>query len=120
MDRKPEHLDDPKLRPEFVIQQSLDEFIADTAPWLYDPAVPAILAKEGFTLEDVIADIGHRWREVVSPQTNMTELLYLSGVTDRTKRLQILDQQHAELRAAALASGLLTEEELEAARKDKE
>lgn len=119
MNREPEHLlEDPYLREEIVAQESFDEFMIRAYPWFYDARTPAIFAQNGVVFEDAEAEVFQQWRSTLDPSTNMTELLYLQGVTDKVARLAQLDQQHAELKAAAIASGLFTEESIDEARED--
>jgi hypothetical protein len=115
MERKSEHfVEDPTLRKNFVNQVSWDEWASINAPNLLLPNVVDIVEREialiggGYTVDDVIAEFTARYVSTLDLNTNMAEALYLLG-HDRTERLVIIDNEHAELLRRSVEAGLITE-----------
>ena len=115
MDRKPEHLvEDPFLRANFIEQQSWDEWALENAPFFLHPSakdmVEAELKAQGIdaTYEDAIAVALAEWKSTLLKETNVTEVLYLQGLTHE-QRQHTIEQQHAELLRRAVELGLVEE-----------
>jgi len=114
MDRRPEHLmEDSHLRPEFVGQESVDEYMARVAPWLGNTGAGKDLEEAGYTEDDVRATLREEWRTNLNDDTNIVEFYYLMGYTNKLQRDAAIDQSHAELVDAMVAQGLIPERQFE-------
>lgn len=115
MDRKPEHLqEDSLLRPEFVGQQSWDEWALENAPFFLVPNAQELVEGQmramgmDATYEDALYVAMEEWQATLSPETRLMENLYLRGLS-YTERRVFLDQQHAFVRDRAIEMGLVEE-----------
>ena len=102
MERDPADISaDPMLRPGYVYQQSLDEFFAENAPIFLRPDWRELSAALGTPLDEAHDSLIQEWALSLSPDTNITELIYLRGYTTKVSRDAQMDQMIQVVRGMA-------------------
>jgi hypothetical protein len=98
MERHPSHLnDDPNLRDKFCQQVSLDEYTEQMMTQLESETGPPELISAREKLKILTPQRRMEihmtpWAAVLDADTNLSEVLYLSGLTDLTARQAHIDQ----------------------------
>jgi hypothetical protein len=99
MERRPEDIDaDPDLRLAYIGQQSWDEYCAENGFNFTETGWEEVFMSSGFDPDRIKNQALFQWINTLANGTNMVELLYLSGYTDKTARLAKLDQQDMYLK----------------------